>query len=127
MTQAVRVTELDHIVLNVSDVERSLRFYVDELGLEPMRVEEWRRGEIFFPSVRVTPSTIIDLLATERTGANVDHLCLVIEPTDLDALKASGRFDVVDGPATRYGARGDGTSLYVKDPDGNTVELRYYS
>lgn len=54
-----------------------------------------------------------------------DHLCLVVEPVDLEAVKASGRFAVVDGPATRFAARGDGTSLYVRDPDGNTVELRH--
>jgi len=122
----LRVTGLDHVVLNVADVERSLAFYCDELGLAPERVEEWRRGEIPFPSVRVDESTIIDLLATPRTGENADHLCLVIDPVDLDAVKASGRFEVVDGPATRFGARGNGTSLYVRDPDGNTVELRYY-
>jgi catechol 2,3-dioxygenase-like lactoylglutathione lyase family enzyme len=122
----LRVTGLDHVVLNVADVERSLAFYCDELGLAPERVEEWRRGEILFPSVRVDGSTIIDLLAAPRTGENADHLCLVVDPVDLDAVKASGRFEVVDGPATRFGARGNGTSLYVHDPDGNTVELRHY-
>ena len=120
------MTGLDHVVLNVADVERSLAFYCDELGLAPERVEEWRRGEIFFPSVRVDAHTIIDLLATPRTGENADHLCLVVEPVDLEAVKASGRFEVVDGPDIRFGARGNGTSLYVKDPDGNTVELRHY-
>ena len=122
----LRIVGLDHVVLNVADVERSLAFYCGELGLAPERVDEWRRGEILFPSVRVDAGTIIDLLAVPRTGENADHLCLVVEPLDLDALKASGRFEVVDGPATRFGARGNGTSLYVKDPDGNTVELRYY-
>ena len=122
----LRVVGFDHVVINVADVERSLAFYCGELGLAPERVDEWRRGEILFPSVRVDARTIIDLLAVPRTGENADHLCLVVEPLDLDALKASGRFDVVDGPATRFGARGNGTSLYVKDPDGNTVELRYY-
>ena len=122
----LRVVGLDHVVLNVADVERSLAFYCGELGLAPERVEEWRRGEIFFPSVRVDAHTIIDLLATPRTGENADHLCLVVEPVDLEAVKASGRFEVVDGPDIRFGARGNGTSLYVKDPDGNTVELRYY-
>ena len=126
MAPAVTVTELDHVVLNVEDVERSLRFYVDELGLAPMRVEEWRAGTVLFPSVRVNDGTIIDLLQVARSGENVDHLCLVIEPTDLGVLGASGRFEVVDGPAIRFGARGDGTSLYVRDPDGNTVELRHY-
>jgi len=122
----VHVTALDHVVLNVADVERSLAFYCDELGLQPERVEEWRRGEILFPSVRVDAHTIIDLLAVARTGENADHLCFVVDPIDLEALKASGRFVVVDRPATRFGARGNGTSLYVKDPDGNTVELRHY-
>jgi catechol 2,3-dioxygenase-like lactoylglutathione lyase family enzyme len=126
VSDELRVTGLDHVVLNVGDVERSLAFYCDELGLAPERVDEWRRGEILFPSVRVDARTIIDLLAAPRTGENADHLCLVIERVDLAAIRDSGRFDVVDGPATRFGARGDGTSLYVKDPDGNTVELRHY-
>jgi len=122
----LRIVGLDHVVLNVADVERSLAFYCGELGLVPERVEEWRRGEVLFPSVRIDAHTIIDLLAAPRTGENADHVCLVVEPVDLAAVKASGRFDVVDGPATRFGARGDGTSLYVRDPDGNTVELRHY-
>ena len=122
----MRVIGLDHVVLNVADVERSLAFYCDELGLEPLRVDEWRRGEVFFPSVRIDATTIIDLFASEPTGRNLDHLCLVVEPTDLQAIKDSGRFDVQSGPDTRWGAQGDGTSLYVRDPDGNTVELRYY-
>jgi catechol 2,3-dioxygenase-like lactoylglutathione lyase family enzyme len=126
MTDDLRITALDHVVLNVSDVERSLAFYTDELGLEPINVEEWRRGERFFPSVRVDEGSIIDLIALPRTGENLDHFCLVVEPMDFDALKASGRFDVVEGPATRFGARGDGTSIYVRDPDQNLVELRYY-
>ena len=122
----IKVVDVDHVVLNVADVERSLAFYCGELGLAPVRVEEWRRGEVPFPSARVTAATIIDVFATSRTGVNADHFCLVVAPIDLDALAASGRFTVVDGPGRRFGARGDGTSLYVHDPDGNTVELRYY-
>src|SRR4249920_3953019 len=126
MTDEIRITALDHVVLNVTDVERSLAFYTDELGLEPIHVEEWRRGERPFPSVRVDEGSIIDLIALPRTGENLDHFCLVVEPMDFDALKASGRLDVVEGPATRFGARGDGTSIYIHDPDQNLVELRYY-
>ena len=93
-----------------------------------MRLEEWRAGKAPFPSVRVNESTIIDVLAGVRAtdGVNVDHLCLVVEPTDLAAVVESGRFDVVEGPVTRWGARGEGTSIYVRDPDHNLVELRYY-
>ncbi len=122
----IRVAGFDHLVLNVADVERSLAWYTEELGLEGDRVDAWRRGEVLFPSVRVDGTTIIDLLAAERGTANVDHFCLVVEPVDLQAIADSGRFDVVDGPGTRYGAQGDGTSLYVRDPDGNVVELRHY-
>ena len=122
----VRVTGVDHVVLNVSDVERSLAFYLDQLGLEPVRVDEWRRKEVFFPSVRVDDATIIDLVELPRTGENSDHLCLVVDPVDFEVLKASGIFDVVEGPERRFGARGDGIALYIRDPDQNLVELRYY-
>ena len=123
---AVHVVGLDHLVINVADVERSLAFYCGELGLEGVRVDEWRRGEVPFASVRVDQTTIIDLLATPRTGQNVDHVCLVIAATDLDVLVASGSLDVVGGPANLFGAQGQGRGIYVRDPDGNTIELRVY-
>jgi catechol 2,3-dioxygenase-like lactoylglutathione lyase family enzyme len=117
----VKVVGFDHLVLRVADVERSLAFYCGELGLVGERVEEWRAGEVLFPSVRITDTALIDLLDAARTGDNVDHFCLVVEPTDLAALAASGRFDVVgDGPTDGlFGAQGFATSLYVRDPDGN--------
>jgi catechol 2,3-dioxygenase-like lactoylglutathione lyase family enzyme len=131
---AVRVTDLDHLVLRCRDVEVTLAWYIDVLGLEPVRVDEWRREEAPFPSVRVSPETIIDLIpggSAEGGGEagalpRLDHLCLVVESIDLEALAESGVFDVVDGPDVRFGARGLGTSLYVLDPDGLTVELRHY-
>jgi catechol 2,3-dioxygenase-like lactoylglutathione lyase family enzyme len=122
----VQVVGLDHVVFDVADVERSLAWYCDQLGLAGERVDEWRRGEVLFPSVRIDDTTIIDLLAGERTGNNVDHVCVVIEPTDLAAIAASGAFDVVAGPSRLFGARGEGEGLYVRDPDGNVVELRHY-
>jgi len=128
---AVRVEGLDDIVLTCVDVERSLAWYTECLGLPAERVEEWRRGEVPFPSVRVDAGTIIDLFpappgAAPSEHGRLDHVCLVIAPTDLDALEASGRFEVIDGPARRFGARGDGRSLYVRDPEGTTIELRHY-
>lgn len=125
MAPRVQVVGLDHIVLRVADVERSLAFYVGDLGLEPERVEEWRRGEVPFPSVRITPTTIIDLFGADRYGSNMDHLCLVIEPTDLDALATA--FPDARRADGLFGAQGYATSVYVHDPDGNTVELRAYA
>ncbi len=122
----VQARGIDHLVLNVADVERSVAWYVERLGFEPLRLEEWRRGEVLFASVRLTDTFIIDLFANERSGDNVDHLCLVVDPLDLDALAASDDFDVVSGPAEVFGAQGMGRSVYVRDPDGNVVELRNY-
>ena len=122
----VQARGIDHLVLNVADVERSVAWYVERLGFEPLRLEEWRRGEVLFASVRLTDTFIIDLFANERSGANVDHVCLVVDPLDLDALAASDEFDVVSGPSEVFGAQGMGRSVYVRDPDGNVVELRNY-
>ena len=122
----MRVRELDHIVLNVADVERSLAWYTDLLGLRPERVDDWRAGRVPFPSVRIDDGCIIDLFGVERTGENVNHLCLVVGPDDVAATVADDRFSVIDGPVRRWGAQGDGSSVYVRDPDGNTVELRSY-
>lgn len=124
----LRIQAVDHLVLVVADVERSVAWYRDVLGLEVERFDLWKDGKVLFPSVRIDATTIIDILPGERGDGrrNVDHFCLVIEETDLTALRDSGAFDVVDGPARRWGARGDGLSLYVRDPDGNVVELRHY-
>ncbi len=134
----VTVTGLDHVVLVSDDVDRSLDFYCGLLGLAGDRVDEWRSGDVPFPSVRIDETTIIDLFPTamvdgdgDRGGPgsarNLDHLCVTIEPTDLDAVAASGRVEVVRGPQDHlFGAQGYATSLYIADPDGNTVELRSY-
>jgi catechol 2,3-dioxygenase-like lactoylglutathione lyase family enzyme len=79
-----------------------------------------------FPSVRVSPSTVIDLVDRPRGESNVDHICLVVEPLDWQQVVDSGEFDVLEGPVPRWGARGQAQSVYVRDPDGNTVELRWY-
>ena len=127
----VQVIGLDHVVLRCADIEASLAFYCGDLGLEPDRVEEWRRGETFFPSARIDATTLIDLFPAPpgwdpavAHEPNMEHVCLVIDPADLDGLAehfpGSRRADGL------YGAQGLASSLYVHDPDGNTVELRSY-
>ena len=123
------VRSLDHIVLTVVDVERSLAWYTEVLGLAPERVDAWRAGEVPFPSVRVDDSCVIDLFAGSGSGSgsNLDHFCLVVDADDVASVVSDPRFEVVDGPGPRWGARGVGTWVYVSDPDGNTVELRSYT
>jgi len=120
----VKVAGFDHVVVNTTNIDAMLAFYCDELGLEPERADEWRRGEALFPSARVTAETIIDFFPAERTGENMNHICLVIEPGDLDAIAA--RYPGSTRADGLFGAQGFASSVYVKDPDGNTVELRYY-
>ena len=131
----VKITEMDHIVLRVKDVEESLRFYTEVLGMPSERVEQWRAGDIRFPSARINADTIIDFFASDqepiaREGIkNQDHYCMVIEKTDMEALKAkfeSMGVDIQAGPGKRWGSHGDGISLYIYDPDDNVVELRHY-
>lgn len=123
----VKVIGHDHIVLNVADPERSLAWYRDLLGLRSEREEQWRAGEVPFLSLRIDAGTLIDLIGAERSGDSIDHFSLrVADDTDLEAVAASGQFDVVAGPMRIWGALGHGLAIYVRDPDGNTVELKHY-
>jgi catechol 2,3-dioxygenase-like lactoylglutathione lyase family enzyme len=130
--KTITVTELDHIVLNVKDIERSLDFYANVLGLKIERLEEFRAGKIGFPSARINEHTIIDLFpakaAAERPG-NLNHFCLVVGKDDfggiVDYLKDNG-VAILNGPISRWGARGRATSVYFHDPDENEIEIRCY-
>ncbi len=120
-----RIRALDHVVLRVTDVERSIRFYSEVLGCR----EERRVERIGLVQLRAG-TAMIDLVpsggALAETGRNLDHFAVTIEPFDEAAMRAHlGRFGVEVGEvAQRYGAEGEGPSLYIKDPDGNTVELK---
>jgi catechol 2,3-dioxygenase-like lactoylglutathione lyase family enzyme len=122
----MRLTAPDHIVLVSPDPERLVEWYRDELGLEVLRLEQWRANEVPFVSFRVNEGFLIDVMRGERTGENMNHVALVVDDVDLDELAASGRFEVEMGPADLYGARGIGRGLYFRDPDGNLIELRTY-
>ena len=134
MGPAVQVTGLDHIVLRVADAEASMAWYMQKLGLAPERLEQWRGGEVPFPSLRVDAKTVIDLLevkaesepGSQPTGINLDHFALLVPGADLDALAGSGEFTVIRGPRRLWGAKGTGLGMYVADPDGHVVELRTY-
>jgi catechol 2,3-dioxygenase-like lactoylglutathione lyase family enzyme len=117
---------LDHLVLVVADVERALDWYGRHAGLAAERVEEWRRGELPFPSLRIDDATVIDVipgLDDPAPRGHLDHICLVVDGPHLDTLAAD--LEVVD-EGIRSGARGDGRSIYVRDPDGLLVEFRTY-
>jgi len=128
------ITALDHIVLNVADVERSLRFFEGVLGLSAERVEAWRTREIGFPSVRINDATLIDLVQAPASESavrtNLAHFCLVTDDTNLERTVqtlADHQIPIETGPAMRWGARGNAQSIYFRDPDNNLIELRAYA
>lgn len=124
---------LDHLVLRIIDEPRMLAFYRDVLGaVEERRLEEYGLVQLRAGTALIDFVTVDGKLgraggaAPGVTGRNVDHFCLRIEPFDEAALRAHlARHGVeVDEVATRYGADGFGPSLYLRDPEGNTVELK---
>ena len=131
----LRVRELDHIVLNVQDIDASLRFYTEFLGLEALRLNEFRGGTVRFPSVRISAGTIIDLFPPAMHGQserstirNVNHFCVVVEE-DIEQIEEHVRswgIPIKSGPDEVFGARGIGVSMYCWDPDENVVEIRSY-
>lgn len=122
----MRLIGPDHIVLISEDPERLVAWYEESLGMEVMRLDEWRRGEVLFISLRVSPTFLIDVVRGDRSGRNVDHLAITVEDVDLDELAESGGFEIDMGPADLFGAQGMGRGLYFCDPDGNRLELRTY-
>jgi glyoxylase I family protein len=128
-----RVQHIDHVVLRVADMERSVDFYTQVLGGAIKKRNE-QYGMIHLGA----GSSMIDLVdvngplgamgggAPGKERRNVDHFCLRVEPFDeqeiLAHLQAFGI--VADKAVTRYGAEGVGLSIYCFDPDGNQVELK---
>jgi len=133
-----KISALDHIVLNVGDIDRALQFYTGVLGLAGERVEQFKAGKVGFPSVRINDATIIDLFprknsaarsVSEKVDGNLNHVCLVVDAGDfpgvIEDLQAN-QIAIREGPVSRWGARGQATSVYFLDPDGNEIEIRCY-
>jgi glyoxylase I family protein len=130
---AIAIAALDHVVLRVADLERAKEFYRDVLGCP---VEKWQK-DIGLLQLRAG-TALIDLIPLDgklgreggagpgAEGRNVDHFCLRLTAFDEPALRAHLAAHGIEPGATvqRYGAEGDGPSIYLTDPDGNTVELK---
>ncbi len=130
---AIRIREIDHLVLRVVDLEAMLRFYCEVLGCTVAR----RVDDAGLVQLRAGTS-LIDLVsvagkigraggsAPQAQGRNMDHFCVRVEPFDEAALRGHLEAHGVRSGATeqRYGAEGAGPSIYLRDPEGNTVELK---
>lgn len=121
---ALKVKGLDHVVLRVADIDRAIAFYEEVLGLHVER----RLAEIGLVQLRAG-TAMIDLVPRtedEDEGRNMDHFAVQIEQMDVPALTAHLKRHGIDPGEVRrrYGAEGYGSSIYITDPDGNTVELK---
>ena len=129
----IHIRQIDHLVLRVVDLDRMLRFYCDALGCKVER----RQDNIGLVQLRAGAS-LIDLVPVDgeigRAGGappgeearNLDHFCLRVEPFDEAAIRHHLQaFGIEAGPvASRYGAEGQGPSIYITDPEDNVVELK---
>jgi catechol 2,3-dioxygenase-like lactoylglutathione lyase family enzyme len=129
----IHIREIDHVVLRVVDLDRMLWFYRDVLGCKVEREQK----ELGLTQLRAGRS-LIDLVTVDGklgqqggrapgpTGRNMDHFCLRVDPFDAGAIQAHLLQQGLEPGevASRYGAEGQGPSIYVQDPEGNTLELK---
>jgi catechol 2,3-dioxygenase-like lactoylglutathione lyase family enzyme len=124
---------LDHVVLRVGDIERALAFYRDVLGctlersLEDVGLYQLRAGRSLIDLVPVASELgRMGGAPPSAEGRNVDHIALRIDPFDAAALRThlQAHGITMGEVARRYGAEGQGPSIYIADPDGNTIELK---
>ena len=133
MTAPPKLLGLDHVVLRVRDLDAALRFYGDMLGC----TEERRIDALGLVQLRAGAG-LVDLVVVDSRlgragggppvpdGRNVDHFCVQLAHFDEAALRAHlGAHGIPPGDVgARYGALGMGPSMYIRDPDGNVVELK---
>jgi len=128
-----QIRDIDHIVLRVRDLEAMIDFYCSVLGCSV----EWRRPDIGLVHLRAG-NAMIDLVPVDgelgrRGGAapgsdghNLDHVCLRVHPFDVEAIVAhlQSHNVQVGEIRSRFGAQGEGVSIYLCDPEGNAIELK---
>jgi catechol 2,3-dioxygenase-like lactoylglutathione lyase family enzyme len=129
----IHIREIDHLVLRVVDLDQMLHFYCDVLGCTIER----RQDSIGLVQLRAGRS-LVDLVPIDSElgsaggaapgieGRNLDHFCFRVEPFDAAGIRMEleARGIVVGPMESRYGAEGEGPSIYVTDPEGNLVELK---
>lgn len=118
----IHIQNIDHVVFRVTDLDRAVRFYIDVLGA---RFEQFQEHVPLY-QLRVGTSLIDLIPVTEQpAGHNVDHVCFRVSPwSEQHILAHLFTHGIVAEVATRYGADGEGPSIYLEDPDGNRLELK---
>lgn len=129
----INITQIDHVVIRVNDLEKMIAFYRDVLGCKLERgpdeggLAQLRAGLSLIDLVDASgPMGLQGGGAPNPAAPNMDHVCFQVQPWDADAIKRHlDRHGIsMETVSTRYGASGMGPSVYLSDPEGNTVELK---
>ncbi|WP_447971288.1 VOC family protein [Nitrospira sp. M1] len=130
----IRIRKLDHVVIRAKDAEKLVTFYCNVIGCTVERrlspdigIVQLRAGEALIDIVAVDSEIgRMGGAAPEKEGRNMDHFCVRLESFDEEAIREHlSRYHVVGSKLeTRYGAEGSGPSIYIQDPEGNTIELK---
>ncbi|MGH2352696.1 MAG: VOC family protein [Chloroflexota bacterium] len=132
----ISVIGVDHLNLRVADLERALRFYTGVLGLREVRRNTRPDGSVALLALRAGNAIVFlqpspgYTAPADPSQSGLDHYSLEIEAADPQQLAGWLReqgVEVVEGPVKRFGAHGNGTSIYVRDPDGHRLELKQYN
>ena len=128
-----RIKHVDHLVLRVTDLQAMMRFYTNVMACPVEKVQEdlglyqLRAGTALIDLVPISgPLGRKGGAAPGPEGRNLDHFCLRVDPFDAEVIRDHLQSHGVDpgDPVSRYGAEGQGPSIYVTDPEGNVVELK---
>lgn len=128
----INLRDIDHVVLRVVDLDRVANFYIDVLGAR------WEKKQEVVGLYQLRAGTsLIDLVPVDGKlgrmggaapgpeGRNVDHICFRVLPWDGDAVLAHLKSHGIESEiVSRYGAEGEGPSVYLSDPEGNNLELK---
>lgn len=140
----IRTMNIDHVVLWVDNSRSALDFYVNIIGMHPVRQQEFEEGTAAFPSVRLNDSTILDLMNRDMLsgvqeftdggdggGLPINHICLSMHAEDYSALRTrliARGIELTSGGERAFGAQGQAErSEYFRDPYGNVIEIRHYA
>ncbi|ABC33136.1 Lactoylglutathione lyase [Hahella chejuensis KCTC 2396] len=121
------ISHIDHIVLTVTDIERSVAFYQRVLHMEPVTFAAGRRA-LRFGMQKINLQTL-GQETRNRAGVGSGDLCLITQwkLEDVIAHLQAKQVEIVEGPVTKSGAMGAITSVYFNDPDLNLIEVSVYS
>ena len=132
----VDVVDMDHVAIRVSDLDASLAFYHDLLGLDTRDEERFENDEVPFIAVVAGGRHIHLVPSDDQIDVGGEHICLLVRSDEMDSreelealladIEAAG-YEVESGePKKRYGAYGRDWAAYVRDPDGRRVELKIH-